>query len=36
MPVGTPEMVADLMEEWIDIADVDGKFRWLVKIYNIG
>jgi hypothetical protein len=25
MPVGTAAMVADQMEEWIDIADVDGK-----------
>lgn len=24
MPVGTPEMVADLMEEWVEGADVDG------------
>ncbi|RDW60222.1 putative monooxygenase-2 [Coleophoma crateriformis] len=24
MPVGTPEMVADELETWIDIADVDG------------
>ena len=24
MPVGTPEMVADVFEDWINIADVDG------------
>ena len=24
MPVGTPEMVADVFENWINIADVDG------------
>lgn len=26
MPVGTPEMVADEFEKWVDIADVDGMF----------
>jgi alkanesulfonate monooxygenase SsuD/methylene tetrahydromethanopterin reductase-like flavin-dependent oxidoreductase (luciferase family) len=24
IPVGTPEMVADAIEEWIDVADIDG------------
>ncbi|RDW61482.1 dimethyl-sulfide monooxygenase-1 [Coleophoma crateriformis] len=24
MPVGTPEMVADVMEEWANVADIDG------------
>lgn len=24
MPVGTPEMVADLMEDWVNNADIDG------------
>jgi alkanesulfonate monooxygenase SsuD/methylene tetrahydromethanopterin reductase-like flavin-dependent oxidoreductase (luciferase family) len=24
MPVGTPEMVADIMQDWVDNADIDG------------
>lgn len=24
MPVGTPEMVADVMEKWVNEADIDG------------
>lgn len=24
MPVGTPDMIADVIEEWINVADIDG------------
>lgn len=37
MPVGTPEMVADVMEEWVNVGDVDGfnvacESRWPVFV----
>lgn len=37
MPVGTPEMVADVMEDWVNNGDIDGfnvackKSQWTVK-----
>jgi len=24
MPIGTPEMIADVMEEWVNVGDIDG------------
>jgi alkanesulfonate monooxygenase SsuD/methylene tetrahydromethanopterin reductase-like flavin-dependent oxidoreductase (luciferase family) len=24
MPIGTPDMIADVMEEWINVGDIDG------------
>jgi alkanesulfonate monooxygenase SsuD/methylene tetrahydromethanopterin reductase-like flavin-dependent oxidoreductase (luciferase family) len=41
MPVGTPEMVADIMEDWVNNADIDGfniacKFAPTLLLRNVG
>jgi len=34
MPIGTPHMIADVMEEWINVGDIDG-FNVACKSYRI-